>query len=536
MKMTNVAKKIDSYEKTDEATLAIEKYKKENKEKLLKYPNTTPVFDAKEKKVYCVYRPRTVDDLLGILRSQHRSTVDRILKKYGFEGSRDYVYEKLDLDFPKKKTNGNTDIKALPNLSNVKQMAKFFTIAYTTDADVFVHFLNKETGKSRFYPIDAVKDVTKLSAILNSYMFSGNKDIMYSLSTYKTMTSATEANAFSVDNIQVDIDYLKVKEYKNKSPEEIWQLILQNDVGVTIPYPSAIEYGHQLRLIYAIDGLYIKKGSEAVKTIAKRLSDTFAKRLKQYNAEGQPITSHGRVIGSVNSRDGSIIKMEMFGHIYSVDTLKDKWLDPLPEWYSNWKTKPKPKKKRKIHHLRNEYSLNVARLNDLIKIVRYYNGDLDGRRYICYQVRNHALLAGDSPDEAKKRMLEVNDMFKQSLRVNVIEQDTRNIERKQYFYKSQTILDRLEITPEIEEQLELETLVSEAESKRRNRVSKAAEYRLKTYGDATKTKKMLMKEEQQKIRDLLAAGLSNKEITCELNMSMSTLKRHIRQIKADLID
>lgn len=528
MKMTNVAKKIDSYEKTDEATLAIEKYKKEHKEKLLKYPNTTPVFDAKEKKVYCVYRPRTVDDLLGILRSQNRSTVDRILKRYGFEDSRKYVYEKLDLDFPKKKTNGNTDIKALPNLSNVKQMANFFAITYTTDADVFVHFLNKKTGKSRCYPIDAIKDITKLSAILNSYMFRGNKDIMYSLSTYKTMTSATEDNAFSVENIQVDVDFRKVQDYKNKSPQEIWQLILENDVGVTIPYPSAIEYGHQLRLIYAIDGLYIKKGSKAVKTIAKRLSDTFAKRLKKYNAEGQPITSHGRVIGSVNSRDGSIIKMEMFGHVYSVDTLKDKWLDPLPTWYDDWKVRPK--KERKIHHLQNEYSLNVTRIKDLIKIVQHYNGDLDGRRFICFQIRNHSLLAGDSPDEAKTRMLEVNDMFKHPLKVNVIEQDTRSIERKQYLYKSETILEHLGITPEMERELELGTIMSDVESRRRKRIRDAAKYRTAIYGDGTITKQSLIQEKRKKIEDLLTAGLPRKEIASKLNISMSTLKRHIRQI------
>lgn len=523
-----------------ESEQAIAEYYKNNKEQLLKFPNMVPIFDSQTKKVYCVYKPRSVDELLDIMRGVSKKKVNSMLKRYGFFEYRHYVYKQLKLTESERKREKKKSTKtpkspdSTPKLTeiqikNISQLADFFSFAFETDADVFVHFLNKETKENYFYPIDSLKDKIKLSSILQSYKFGRNVDLMYSLSTFTTMKNATDDNVFSIPLIQVDIDYRKIPKYKKKTPRQVWGFILESEVGKIIPYPSAIEYGHQLRLLYKIKDLYVKKGSDSSKNIARRISKVFAKRLSKYGAEAQPITSHGRVAGSINSKDSSTVKIELYGHEYEIEEIKEKWLDPLPEWYAEWKSKPK--KKGENFNPQNTLTLNTKRLRDFFRIVDYFNGDLDGKRFLCFMVRSHALLAGYSPKEAKDLMLELNDHFKHPLRPNLIEQDTRNVERKQYLCKNETILDWLSITPELEEKMNLETIISGTEKKRRNRVKNSMKYRSVKYGDPNVSKRALIEKEKQKVKSLLADGLKKKDICNILGIQPKTLQRRIKELK-----
>lgn len=91
-----------------EAEKAIAEYRKKHKEQLLKYPTMVPVYDEKTKKVYCIFKPRNVDDLLDIMIGMSKKDVDRILKQYGYFEQRNYVYKELDLtetERKKKSTN-----------------------------------------------------------------------------------------------------------------------------------------------------------------------------------------------------------------------------------------------------------------------------------------------------------------------------------------------------------------------------------------------------------------------------------------------
>lgn len=510
---------------------AIAEYYKSNKEKLLKYPNMVPTFDHVTQNVYCVYKPRNLDELLQSMKILPKKEVDINLKKYGFWEQRDYAYQQLGLEYTKREAkNSNYSAEAVESQkSNLSEQANFFTFAYDTDANVFVHLLNKETGQNYFYPIDSLKDKIKLSSILNSHIFSQNIDLMYSLSTYKTMKGATDEKVFSIPLIQIDVDYRKIPKYKRKTPMQVWQSILKTEVGNTIPYPSAIECGHQLRLLYKLKDLYVNQSSKASKNIARRISKVFAERLSNYGAEFQPITSHGRIAGSINSKDGSIVQIELFGHEYEIEIIKEKWLDPLPDWYSEWKSKPK--KKGKVIYLQNTLTLNTTRLRDFFRIVDYFNGHLDGRRFLCFMVRSHALLAGYSLEEARDLMLELNDHFKFPLRPNLIEQDTRNVVRKQYSYKNETILERLCITPEIEENMNLETIISITEKKRRDKVKKSRQYREEKYGNPNISKRELIEAEKQEIKKLLAEGYEKKGICKILGIQPKTLQRRIKGLE-----
>jgi Homeodomain-like domain len=523
-----------------EAEKAIAEYRKKHKEQLLKYPTMVPVYDEKTKKVYCIFKPRNVDDLLDIMIGMSKKDVDRILKQYGYFEQRNYVYKELDLtetERKKKSTNPPESSDTTSKLTesqkkNISQMAKFFSFAFDTTADVYVHLFNKETSENYFYPITSLKDPIKLSSILHSYKFGRNIDLMYSLSTFKTMKNATDENVYSIPLIQVDVDFRKITKYKKKTPQQVWKLILDYEIGKSIPYPSAIEYGHQLRLLYKLQDLYVKKGSDASKNIARRISKVFAKRLSKYGAEAQPITSHGRIVGSINSKDGSTVKIELFGYEYCIEEIKEKWLDPLPDWYLEWKKSTKKKENTKVQH-KTSLTLNKKRIEDLFRIVDYFNGDLDGRRFLCFLVRSLALSAGYTPKEARNLMLELNNRFKHPLRQNIIERDTRNVERKQYYYKNETILGWLGITPEMEEKMQLETIISKTEKRRRNRVTNARRYRAKKYGDPNISKRSLIEKEKQRIKTLLDQGKKKKDICETLEIHPKTLQRRIKELKSE---
>ncbi|WP_077305740.1 winged helix-turn-helix domain-containing protein [Terribacillus halophilus] len=524
-----------SYEhQLSESDLAIADYSKRNKEKLMKFPNMSPRFDVTTKKVYCVYEPRSIDDLLQPLKSISKKDLDSNLIKFGYWQQREYAYQKLNLSdarVKKKKNNKDKAIKYEPRNKRLTEVAEFFSSVFDTDASVFVHLLNKETGDTYFQPAESLKDKVKLTSILHSHRFRRNNDLMYSLSTFKTMKNATEESVFSIPLIQVDVDYRKIPRYREKTPEQVSQLILEKEVGNTIPHPSAIEYGHQLRLLYKIKDLYMKKGSSSSKNVATRISATFAKRLSQYGAEGQPITSHGRIPGSINSKDGSKIQLEMFGYSYEIETIKEEWLDPLPDWYYDWKAKRKGKSK--IRYLPGTYTLNIKRLNDFFRIVDYFNGDLDGRRFLCFTVRSQAIMAGYTSEEAKDMMFDLNNRFKSPLKEPLIEQDTRNVERKQYAYKSKNILERLSITPELEEKLNLKTIISSTEKKRRNRVNKSRRYREEAYGNPIISKRSLIEAEKLEIKALWDEGIKKKEISNILSIKPKTLQRRMREMEKE---
>lgn len=527
-----LANKTVSNQKS-EAEKAIGEYCQRNKEQRLRYPNMIPKYDYKTKKVYCIYEPRSIDDLLKIMVRLPRKVVDINIEKYGYWDQREYVYKKIGLVVSEKKKKKKTTKNGNSKLQNktITQMTEFFSFVFDTEANVFVHLLNKETGDTYFQPVGSLKDKMKLTSILHSQRFKRNIDLMYSLSTFKAMKNATQENVFSIPLIQVDVDYRRIPQYREKIPQQVWQLILEKEVGNTIPHPSAIEYGHQLRLIYKIKDLYVRDGSSSSKNIARRISKIFARKLSDYGAEGQPVNSHGRIPGSINSKDGSKIQLEIFGYSYEIEAIKEKWLDPLPDWYHDWKAKQR--EKSRISHLPSTYSLNMKRLDDLFRIVDYFDGDLDGRRFLCFMVRSQAIMAGYTSEEAKDMMFDLNNRFKSPLKEPLIEQDTRNVERKQYAFKNENILERLSITSELEEKLNLETIISSTEKKRRNRVNKSRRYREEVYGNPNISKRSLIEAEKLEIKALWDEGIKKKEISNILSIKPKTLQRRMREMEKE---
>jgi DNA-binding CsgD family transcriptional regulator len=147
-----------------------------------------------------------------------------------------------------------------------------------------------------------------------------------------------------------------------------------------------------------------------------------------------------------------------------------------------------------------------------------------------------SLLIGDSPEdaakEAKRMMLEFNQRFKRPLIEKNVESKTRNVERKQYNFKNETIITMLNIKDH--EQRELKTIISDEEYIRRQR--EYDEKRKKERKKARRNEQGLTKreyekkEKEKKIKKLISQGLNKKQIAEELGISRQMVHRYIKNL------
>ena len=464
------------------------------------------------------YRERKIN------REKYGITYKDLQAYYGIEKYPD----KTKKSAPKKKKERFT-------MDEVMEQIELLKYIFDTDDEAFLRIRSKATGEHYSYNINSLMVDQKLYSLLNSNRFKVKDDLMYSLNLFNNMKVADDKSLFSLHSIAIDVDFDEVSRYKNKKPLDIIKILEKIEFDRAIPKPNIIEYANRLRLIYKIEKVYCTTAS---KNLTKRIAALIGERLADYGAKAQPLTTYGRVVNSINSRNNKPVKvMYLDVKPYTIKDLKEKWLAPLPEWYAEWKTKSN-RKPAKIILLNGDFQTqaksrkyNLNRIEDFYKIQEYYDFECDGfRRFLCFQVRNHAKLAGMTNTEAREVLREFNNRFNYPLKWNVIEQDTRNIERKQYLYKSETILNHIGIEADDEVLLGLKAILSDIESKRRdneaNKARQKAKYR-NTEG-LTKTE-VKRRDEFILIARMELEGLSLRAIANELNKDATGLSRKINK-------
>ena len=167
------------------------------------------------------------------------------------------------------------------------------------------------------------------------------------------------------------------------------------------------------------------------------------------------------VDSSINSKNGSEVSNILFNP--KVYTLRELQSELLPSWE---RAIEKANRNGKVVKFKNEYTLNLDRLKDFetIQTIREENY----REILCYLYRNYCLLANMTHEEAWKETIKFNSRFKNPLKENELDSDTKCLNRKQYLHKSATILNILDISYHEEEQLNLVSIMSKYEYKRRN--------------------------------------------------------------------
>ncbi|MEG1287600.1 MAG: hypothetical protein RSD13_06060 [Clostridium sp.] len=467
-------------------------------------------------------------------RSHSARQINR--NKYGITYKDLQEYYGIEKYPNKDKSKTQNKRKERFSMDEIKDQVKLFKNIFDTEDEAFLRIRSKANGEYNSYNINSLMVEEKLYAVLNSNKFNSKEDLMYSLNLYNNMKSAEDKNLFSLHSIAIDVDFDEVSRFQGKKPIDIINILERLEFDKSIPKPSIIEYGNRLRLIYKLEKVYCTNAS---KNLTKRIAKIIGERLVDYGAKAQALTTYGRVVNSINSKCGKSIKvMYLDVKPYTLTSLQENWLSPLPEWYPEWKAKSN-RKKSKLIILNGDFQeqakarkYNLNRIDDIYKIQEYYDYECDGfRRFLCFQIRNHAKLAGMTNEEAKDVLREFNNRFNYPLRWNIIEQDTRNVERKQYLYKSETFLWHIGIQIEDEVLLCLKAILSEKEKARRNneynKAKQKAKYR--NIEGLTKTE-IKRRDEFIAIARMELEGISLRSIAKELNKDAGNLSKRINKV------
>ena len=327
----------------------------------------------------------------------------------------------------------------------------------------------------------------------------------------------------------IDLDTYKTGFTK----EQILMNLNENYFGKNIPIPNLIiDSGRGLYLIWLI-----KKVPSMALPLWKAAEEYFYKTLKEFGADRQALdeTRILRVPGSINSKSKTVVSiLDEYDYIYDLREIQNGF---LPELKPYEKKKGRPSK---INFIFRERSLYFGRIQDIIKLCELREYDLKGHReLILFLYRYYLCSFSEDVQKALDDVIELNNRFRQPLRENEAIRATRSAERcyldksKQYKYKNDTLIELLEITEE--EQKYMTIIISKEEYKRRKRIRDRI-YQKKNYQEQLKaqgklTEKEKISQRREKILDLLAEGLTQKEIYTLMNISKRTCINDVNFLK-----
>lgn len=338
--------------------------------------------------------------------------------------------------------------------------------------------------------------------------------------TYRRIECIKELKAHFVD---LDI-------YKTKfTQEQILMNLEENYFNISIPRPNfIIDSGRGLYLIWLINAVPNK-----ALPLWKAIEEYLYNQLKDFGADRQALDPARilRVPGSINSKSNTTVEiLDKYEYVYDIREIQKEY---LPELEEKAKRRGRPRKTVFIYR---ERSLYYARIQDLIKLCELRDYNLKGQReLILFLYRYYLNYFLNDTQKALDDVLDLNREFIQPLPEKEVIRATRSAETvylskdKEYKYKNQTLINLLEITDH--EQAFMSTIISSKEAKRRNNEYNKNKYKEKLKSEGKLTRKEELKQTRQKIRSLKGKGFKNKEICLELDMAVSTLKRHITHLK-----
>ena len=344
--------------------------------------------------------------------------------------------------------------------------------------------------------------------------------------TYRRIECIKELNA-----LFIDLDTYKTGFTK----EQILINLNENHFKQSMPIPNfIIDSGRGLYLIWLI-----KKVPSMALPLWKAVEEYFYKTLKEFGADRQALdaTRILRVPGSFNSKTHTEVKIiDNYDYLYELREIQSEYMPELSEKAPVRRGRPK-----KIKYIFRERSLYHARILDIIKLCELREYDLKGHReLILFLYRYYLCYFTEDVEKALYDTLELNSMFRQPLSEKEVTRATKSAEKvykeqnKDYKYKNETLINLLEITEE--EQKEMKTIISKEEYKRRENIRGKKNYKEKLKAKGKLTEKEQIAQRREKIKDLLAKGLKQKDIYMLLNISKRTCINDIKYLKEqDLI-
>lgn len=296
-------------------------------------------------------------------------------------------------------------------------------------------------------------DVKKISEMIKIELQGHDyRDTFFSFSSFKK-SKCPERSLCKMQNIfawSLDIDY----QNENIDPKDIYEYIVDH---VELPVPNYIECGHRLRMIYLFDeplrlfpaqkDKLIKGFSFIQKSFCSAINDELSFGDTCFGAESNPATSFFRIPGSVNSKDGSTIKLE---HItderYTLQELFDEFITAKvldlsgnkDTWYEAWRI-------RKLNSEKPLFSIHKLwkrRQNAFLEM----RSDTDVRRKtLCFLYGQSLIHLNEvsSSQELLEKLYEFNRGFICPLSERVIQSRDRLLFGHKYKYTDKKIAELL---------------------------------------------------------------------------------------------
>ncbi|EOP32319.1 hypothetical protein [Bacillus cereus] len=393
--------------------------------------------------------------------------------------------------------------------------------------------------KQRFFGLNDLQALLKLQNSTDTYL---------SLNAFSYGTRESKSLK-QIRNIGIDVDCYK----KGLKPEEALSLLKQRIQNGTIPCPNLVLIGRGIQLIYGISG----GASPQMAFLSQYITGQFVSKLLYLGAD-MTCTDVSRVLrfpGTKHSGTDKKIKFEIWRSLeYTLQELYE-YVTPLEKRRksivsNSGKIEILPPKKG----VKNLYSLNTKRKNDLEKLVAIRKGDIETRNVLTYIYAYTVALLVKNKEATIEISKQLNEKFNVPQKVQVVKRTAgngyddamefftafqeNNFTQKGLPYigiikpmKSSTIIDKLSITQE--EIKSMATIISSEIRKSRNTEQKRKERGSVTRKEYLEQQHLQTKQQLDKISALMLENpkIKRKELANQLGVSIERIKKLKQQLK-----
>lgn len=383
----------------------------------------------------------------------------------------------------------------------------------------------------------------------------------------------------------VDLDYYKIKRYKNKTSEEMIEILRKKKLFKDVEPSFFVDSGNGMYIFYLIESATVK-----ALPIWQKIQSAFVKHFSKYGSDNLSADAVHvlRLAGTINSKTDRrsrfifnsdktfrFEKVKEPMKVYTISELSKVMLPALPytkeEWDKIKNTKKMTKKiklSKKEISLYNLHTLHFARLNDIQKLQEIRNGECKGiREVLCFLYRYYSCLFIKDPISALANVIDFNESFKEPLNEKEVIAATASAEkayrlweetfeeymsleeniamstffRKKgcYIYSNKKLIKLLNISEE-----EMDSLSTIISTKIKNKRSKDYRNEWKKQNSKEKLRNDLGLTSRQQgkldnlraVLDLKEKKMKQKEIAAELKITQQAVSKLLREYKNNLID
>lgn len=416
---------------------------------------------------------------------------------------------------------------------------------YMSDSKItgFICTFQLEYKKHQFYGLN---DLKQLLAAADRH----EKDVYLSLNAFEYGSRTTSALK-QIRNIGVDIDCYKLGVSVETALGEIRQLV----VNGRVPNPNlVILSGRGVQLIYSISG----GASPKMAFLSQYITTQFISELRHLGADtsATDVTRVFRLPHSVNSRSDKQVKVELWRtleysllELYSFCTPLEQRRKASRGRKGSLSTLP-PRK-----GLKDLYSLNTARKNDLELLVSIRNGDVEKRNVLTYIYAYTVALILKNKEATIEFAMQLNDRLNDPEKLKEVRrtagsayddalkffEEFKKRDFKMWYQtadgiirpmKNATIIEALDITPD--EMKQFSTVIDKAEKQARDTQAKSRKRRndgVKQRAEYEKEQKAKTEEHLKRLAALLEENprMKRKDLAEKLGVSVGRVAQ-LKQI------